>query len=193
MKFSVLISVYIKEKPEFLKKALDSIYNQTLRPDEIVLVKDGILTRELENVISIERKKFENQNIDFVCVQLQKNMGLGIALQKGLEKCKYEYIARMDSDDIALEDRFEKQADYMRQNSDLSVVGGYIDEFDKEGKIIRTKTMPLKHTELYKYGKYRNPLNHMTVFFRKKDVLAVGGYQPLKGLEDYYLWSRQYR
>ena len=129
MKFSVLISVYIKEKPEFLKKALDSIYNQTLRPDEIVLVKDGILTRELENVISIERKKFENQNIDFVCVQLQKNMGLGIALQKGLEKCQYEYIARMDSDDIAVEDRFEKQADYMRQNSDLSVVGGYIDEF----------------------------------------------------------------
>lgn len=190
MKFSVLISVYIKEKPEFLKKALDSIYNQTLRPDEIVLVKDGILTRELEDVISIERKKFENQNIDFVCVQLQKNMGLGIALQKGLEKCKYEYIARMDSDDIAVEDRFEKQADYMRQNSDLSVVGGYIDEFAKEGKIIRTKTMPLKHTELYKYGKYRNPLNHMTVFFRKKDVLAVGGYQPLKGLEDYYLWSR---
>ena len=176
MKFSVLISVYIKEKPEFLKKALDSIYNQTLRPDEIVLVKDGILTRELEDVISIERKKFENQNIDFVCVQLQKNMGLGIALQKGLEKCKYEYIARMDSDDIAVEDRF--------------VVGGYIDEFAKEGKIIRTKTMPLKHTELYKYGKYRNPLNHMTVFFRKKDVLAVGGYQPLKGLEDYYLWSR---
>lgn len=190
VQFSVLISVYIKEKPEFLEKALNSIYNQTLKPDEVVLVKDGILTRELEATISKSKKKFKADNIDFVCVQLEKNMGLGIALQKGLEKCKYEYIARMDSDDIAIKERFEVQVSYMQKNTDISVVGGYIEEFVEEGKAIRTKSMPIRYEDLHRYGKYRNPLNHMTVFFRKKDVLDVGGYKPLKGLEDYYLWSR---
>ena len=189
-KFSVLISVYFKETPKFLEKALDSIFNQTLKPDEVVLVKDGILTKELEDVISAEKNKFNKNNIDFVCVQLEKNMGLGIALQKGLEKCKYDYVARMDADDIATDTRFEYQLKYMNEHKDISVLGGYIDEFSVEGEIIRTKTMPLEYKNLYKYGKYRNPLNHMTVLFRKKDVIDVGGYKPLKGLEDYYLWCR---
>ena len=189
-KFSVLISVYFKEKPGFLEKALESILNQTLKPDEVVLVKDGILTKELEEVISAEKNKFNKNNIYFVCVQLEKNMGLGIALQKGLEKCKYDYVARMDSDDMATDTRFEYQLKYMNEHKDISVLGGYIDEFSVEGEVIRTKTMPLTYKDLYKYGKYRNPLNHMTVLFRKKEVLDVGGYKPLKGLEDYYLWCR---
>ena len=154
------------------------------------MVKDGILTKELEEVISAEKNKFNKNNIDFVCVQLEKNMGLGIALQKGLEKCKYDYVARMDADDIAEDTRFEYQLKYMNEHKDISVLGGYIDEFSVEGEVIRTKMMPLTYKDLYKYGKYRNPLNHMTVFFRKKDVLDVGGYKPLKGLEDYYLWCR---
>ena len=164
--------------------------NQTLKPDEVVLVKDGILTKELEDIISVEKNKFNKNNIDFVCVQLEKNMGLGIALQKGLEKCKYDYVARMDADDIAADTRFEYQLKYMNEHKDISVLGGYIDEFSVEGEVIRTKTMPLTYKDLYKYGKYRNPLNHMTVLFRKKDVTDVGGYKPLKGLEDYYLWCR---
>ena len=190
VKFSVLISVYNKEKPDFLEKALDSICNQTLKPDEVVLVKDGMLTQELEKVIDREQDKFIEHNIDFVCVQLDKNMGLGIALQKGLEKCSYDYVARMDGDDIATDTRFEYQLKYMKEQKDISVLGGYIDEFGVEGEIIRTKTMPLEYKNLYRYGKYRNPLNHMTVLFRKKDVTDVGGYKPLKGLEDYYLWCR---
>ena len=190
MEFSVLMSVYIKEKPEFLERALESIYNQTLKPKEVILVKDGLLTEELETIISKEIRKFNKSNIDFTCIQLEKNMGLGTALQTGLEKCYCDYITRMDSDDIAVSDRFEKQVNYIKKNPQISVVGGYINEFIEEGKIIRTKTMPLKYKELYKYGKYRNPLNHMTVLFRKKDVIDSGGYQPMKGLEDYYLWSR---
>ena len=189
-KFSVLISVYFKETPKFLEKALDSILNQTLKPDEVVLVKDGILTKELEEIISVEKDKFNKNNIGFVCVQLENNMGLGIALQRGLEKCKYDYVARMDADDIAADTRFEYQLKYMNEHKDISVLGGYIDEFSVEGEVIRTKMMPLTYKDLYKYGKYRNPLNHMTVFFRKKNVLDVGGYKPLKGLEDYYLWCR---
>lgn len=190
MEISVLMSVYIKERPEFLERALESIFNQTIKPKELVLVKDGVLTRELEMILNKERKKFEENDITFICVQLEKNMGLGIALQKGLEKCRCDYIARMDSDDIAVRERFEAQSKYMKKNTDVSVVGGYISEFVEEGKSLRTKIMPLNHEELYKYGKYRNPLNHMTVFFRKKDVLEVGGYQSMPGLEDYYLWSR---
>lgn len=190
LEYSVLMSVYIKEKPEFLERALESIYNQTLKPKEVILVKDGLLTEELETIISKEIRKFNESNIDFTCIQLEKNMGLGTALQTGLEKCDCDYIARMDSDDIAVSDRLEKQVNYIKNNSQISVVGGYINEFVEEGKIIRTKTMPLNYEELYKYGKYRNPLNHMTVFFRKKDVLDAGGYKPMKGLEDYYLWSR---
>ena len=186
----MLMSVYIKEKTEFLERALESIYNQTLKPKEVILVKDGLLTEELETIISKEIRKFNESNIDFTCIQLEKNMGLGTALQTGLEKCYCDYIARMDSDDIAVSDRFEKQVNYIKKNPQISVVGGYINEFIEEGKIIRTKTMPLKYKELYKYGKYRNPLNHMTVLFRKKDVIDSGGYQPMKGLEDYYLWSR---
>lgn len=189
-KFSVLISIYGKENPKFLEKALDSIYNQTLKPNEIVLVKDGILTQELEKIIAIEKSRFNKNNIDFVCVQLDENMGLGIALQKGLEKCKYDYVARMDGDDISTDTRFEYQLKYMKEHKDISALGGYIDEFSVEGEIIRTKTMPLTYKDLYKYGKYRNPLNHMTVLFRKKDVTDIGGYKPLKGLEDYYLWCR---
>ena len=96
----------------------------------------------------------------------------------------------MDGDDIATDTRFENQVKYMKEHKDISVLGGYIDEFSVEGEIIRTKTMPLEYKNLYKYGKYRNPLNHMTVLFRKKDVTDVGGYKPLKGLEDYYLWCR---
>ena len=190
LRFSLLVSIYCKEKSYFLEKALDSILNQTVKPAEVVLVKDGILTKDLEEIISVEKNKFNKNNIDFVCVQLEKNMGLGIALQKGLEKCKYDYVARMDGDDIAAVTRFEDQLKYMNEHKDISVLGGYIDEFSVEGEIIRTKTMPLTYEDLYKYGKYRNPLNHMTVFFRKKDVLDVGGYKPLKGLEDYFLWCR---
>lgn len=190
MEISVLMSVYIKERPEFLERALESIFNQTIKPKELVLVKDGVLTRELEMILHKERKKFEENDITFICIQLEKNMGLGIALQKGLEKCRCDYVARMDSDDIAVSDRFEKQVNYIKKNPQISVVGGYINEFIEEGKIIRTKTMPLKYKELYKYGKYRNPLNHMTVLFRKKDIIDSGGYQPMPGLEDYYLWSR---
>lgn len=190
MKFSVLISVYAKEKPEFLKKALQSIYNQTLRPNEIVLVKDGILGDELNHIIDLERSRYKNTYTQFICIQLSKNMGLGTALQAGLKKCRYDYVLRMDTDDIAVSDRFETQMRYMSAHPHISVVGGYIGEFITENVIIRVKSMPLKDGELYKYGKYRNPLNHMTVCFKKKDIMAVGGYKPLNGLEDYYLWSR---
>lgn len=187
--FSVLLSVYSKEKAEYLDLALDSITGkQTLMPTEVVIVKDGELTEDLDKVLDKYKKKYP-QIVNFV--KLEKNSGLGIALQIGLDNCKYDYIMRMDTDDVACPDRFEKQMNYMKKHPDVSIVGGTIGEFDSSpDEELRIKTMPLSYDKVYKYAKFRNPLNHMTVCFRKKDVLEVGSYQPMLYLEDQYLWSR---
>jgi len=188
-KFSVLMSVYYKENPKFLDLALKSVLiNQTVLPSEVLIVKDGELTKKLETVLNKYKEKFP-KIINFL--SFKENKGLGLALQKGLEKCKYDIVMRMDTDDIACRDRFEKQLKYMIENPDVSVVGGKIGEFYESPKEkLRIKDMPTSYEEVVKYSKFRNPLNHMTVCFRKKDILEVGNYQPLLYLEDHYLWSR---
>ena len=188
-KFSVLMSIYYNEKPESFDLCLRSILiEQTILPDEIVLVKDGKLTEELEFVIEKYQKKFPRI---FNIIALEDNVGLGNALNIGLAKCKYDIVMRMDSDDISVPERFEKQLKYMMKHKDVSVLGGFIGEFkDDKNKIERIKTMPCSYDEVKKYAKFRNPVNHMTVCFRKKDILEVGNYQPLFYLEDHYLWAR---
>lgn len=187
--FSVLMSVYYKEKPEFLDLSLKSILiEQTVVPTEIVMIKDGKLTNELEKVIKKYTKKFPDIIKTYA---FEENRGLGQALQTGLEYCKYDIVMRMDTDDICVPNRFELQLEYMKKNKDVSAVGGYIGEFvDEPTEKLRLKTMPLKYENVKKYSKFRNPINHMTVCFRKSDVLEVGNYQPLYYLEDHYLWSR---
>lgn len=179
---TVLMSVYKKENPAFLKTALDSIYAQTLKADEIVLVEDGGIPEALEEVIS--------QYPDIHIVKLEKNLLLGRALEAGLKECGYELVARMDTDDIMMPDRLEKQYRFMTEHSEIMACGGDIAEFIKEDVILREKHMPASPQELYRYGKKRNPLNHMTVMFRKSAIEAVGGYRHFPGLEDYDLWSR---
>lgn len=188
-KFSVLMSIYYNEKPKYFDLCLRSILiEQTILPDEIVLVKDGKLTEELEFVIEKYQKKFPRI---FNIIALEDNVGLGNALNIGLAKCKYDIVMRMDSDDISVPERFEKQLKYMMKHKDVSVLGGFIGEFkDDKNKIERIKTMPCSYDEVKKYAKFRNPMNHMTVCFRKKDILEVGNYQPLFYLEDHYLWAR---
>lgn len=188
-KFSVLMSIYYMEDPKYFDLCLKSILiDQTVLPSEIVLVKDGRLTDELESVIEKYQKLFPNI---FNIVALESNVGLGSALNIGLKSCKYDLVMRMDSDDVSVPDRFEKQLKYMKKHKDVSVLGGFIGEFkDDKNKIERIKTMPCTYEEVRKYAKFRNPINHMTVCFRKKDVLEVGNYQPLFYLEDHYLWAR---
>lgn len=188
-KFSVLMSIYYKEKPEYFDLCLKSILTeQTVLPNEIVLVEDGKLSPEIEFVIKKYQHMFPGI---FNIVALDNNVGLGSALNIGLKKCRYDIVMRMDSDDIAVSDRFEKQLKYMQMHKDVSVLGGFIDEFEEDvSKIIRTKTMPCSYEEVIKFAKFRNPINHMSVCFRKKDVLEVGNYQPLFYLEDHYLWAR---
>ena len=187
-KFSVLMSVYYKENPLFLHSALASIANQTILPNEIILVKDGKLGTELEQIIHEWEKKIGNI---LRIISLDKNRGLGQALNVGLEHCTYEWIARMDSDDIALPERFEKQFAYLVENSDLDILGSWICEFDNDPAVCsRERRVPASHKHIVTFARYRNPLNHMTVVFRKGAVEEAGGYMPMNGFEDYFLWMR---
>ena len=187
MGISVLMSIYAKENPDYLKQSLDSIYDQMLMPDEIVVVEDGKLGKDLSSIL--------DDYHDIKRIKSETNIQLGRALALGLKNCNYELIARMDSDDIARKNRLKIQKEYMDNHLDISAIGGDIAEFietDKDGKpiVLREKHMPTASKALYDYGKYRNPLNHMTVMFRKKDIEEVGGYEHMPLLEDYLLWSK---
>ena len=187
-KFSVLISIYYKENPQFFITALDSVINQTLQPNEIVLVEDGQLTDELYKVIETYKNKYPQL---FKIVQLKTNQGLGKALQIGVENCSCDLIARMDSDDIAIPERFEKQINFMREHPDIDVLGSSISEFDgKPENIISYRNLPTECNDIYKFGQFRSPVNHMTIMYKKKAVLEAGNYQTFKNIEDYYLWGR---
>lgn len=189
MKFSVLMSVYIKENPVYLDLALKSnLEEQILKPNEFVLVCDGGLTKELDAVIDKYQKRYPNI---FFVYRLKDNVGLGVALNYGLEKCTYELIARSDSDDICDEHRFAIQVEFMKNNTDVVAVGSAIDEFEDDVlKIKDIKYMPVGKSDILKSMVSRNPINHMSVMFRKAAVLNVGSYVHLPYLEDYYLWAR---
>ncbi|MFJ1364965.1 glycosyltransferase [Capnocytophaga canimorsus] len=185
MNFSVLISLYIKEKPEFLAECLESLKNQTLQANEVVIVFDGKITSELEDVVSQYSKE-----LPIKVIRLAENVGLGKALQKGVLACNHEIIARMDTDDIATPDRFEKQINFLRANPQVSVLGSNISEFNLQANDLKRKrVLPEKHSEIYEFAKFRCPINHPTVVFKKEDVLQVGNYSgELLLWEDYTLW-----
>lgn len=185
--FSVLLSVYNKEYPSFLDQALLSLYNQTLRPSEVVIVKDGILSDELNNIIDQWSKKWSI----IKSIQLANNVGLGEALKIGCNNCSYEIIARMDSDDLAMKERFEKQLKFLDENPGISVVGSWISEFEISPELIKgIRKLPTEPDRVRSFAKFRDPLNHMTVVFRKSKVIEAGGYIAFYYNEDYYLWVR---
>jgi len=188
IKFSVLISLYIKENPLFLQQALKSVFAQTCLPTEIVLVLDGQITEALQTVID----EYKNKYSDILkIIPLEKNVGLGNALNEGLKHCSHELVVRMDTDDICKPDRFEKQLAVFNQNPNFAVVGSWIDEFmDTPENIISTRKPPEKNADLINYAKSRNPLNHPSVMFQKSMIQEVGGYQHFYLLEDYFLWAR---
>lgn len=187
MQFSVLLSLYYKENSEYLRQSLDSIFNQTLKPDEVVLVEDGPLTTELYNIINEYIKRFPIIKI----VPLARNSGLGNALKEGLKYCTNDIIARMDTDDISKPDRFQKQISFLDKHPEIDVVGAWIDEFINDiSNVVSIRKLPETNDEIYDFGKKRNPINHPVVMFRKKAVEAAGGYLPFYLFEDYYLWVR---
>lgn len=182
MSVSVLMAVYSGDKPEYLRAAIDSLFWQTLMPDQIVVVADGPLTNELYSVIS--------SYSDICFLQLESNLGLGEALNKGLRCCDGELVIRMDADDICTKNRVQLQVDFMNSHPDVVVSSGFVQERDSEmTSLVAIKSVPLESANIDKAAKYRNPINHMAAVFRKEAVLSVGGYPPLRKAQDYALWS----
>lgn len=187
-KFSVLMSVYKNERSEYLKQAIESILTQSLLPNEIVIVKDGILTRELDLVIKEYQETYKDI---FKIVSFSENRGLGLALRDGVVACTHEYIARMDTDDICEPDRFEKQFAYLKKHPQTALIGTWIKEFSKSPDDPDTLTnLPCNNEEIIKFAKKRNPFRHMTVIFKKQAVLDSGNYRDFLWFEDYDLWVR---
>ena len=188
MKFSVLMSIYYKEKPEYFDRAMQSIWDeQNVKPDEIVLVQDGKLTDELYEAINQWNNKIGNI---FKTIPLEENVGLGDALNIGLKKCSYELVARMDTDDIAKQNRFEKQLKVF-ENSDIDICSSWVSEFDNdENKIISYRRVPQTHEEIVDFAKKRCPINHPAVMYKKSEVQNANGYKNMMWFEDYYLWVR---
>ena len=189
MKFSLLLSVYQGDEKDWLKLAFQSITNQTHLPDEIILVEDGKIPRDLKEIIrTFEKKK---KKIPLKVISLKQNQGLATALNKGIAACKYEWIARFDADDINLPDRFQKQVDFLRKNPNLDLLGGHSLEFFKISQTsFRVKKIPYNSLDVRAFAKKRNPFNHMTVFYKKSAVLKAGGYEDFPAMEDYHLWVK---
>lgn len=190
MKFSVLMSVYKNEKAEFFTAAVDSVMNQSVKPDQIVLVRDGQVPEELAKAIDAVLLKY---NGVITYIPLEQNGGLGNALRIGLEKCEYPLVARMDTDDICEVDRFEKQLQCFREDPSLDMCGGDVAEFiTAPTEIVSYRVVPKSDEEIKTAIKKRNPFNHMTVMFKKDTVIKAGSYEHFYLFEDWYLWLRLY-
>lgn len=186
--YSVLMSVYHKEKPEYLKQAIESIQAQTFPTDDFVLVCDGPLNEGLDAVIAAKQQEMgDTLNV----VRLAKNCGLGNALNEGIKHCKNELVARMDSDDIAYSNRCEKQINVFNTHPEVSICSGVVEEFTTDPAAVDTRrVLPETNAEIVEFAKKRNPFNHPCVMYKKTAVEAVGSYQDFYLLEDYYLWLR---
>lgn len=186
--YSVLMSVYYKEKPESLKQAIESIQSQTLPTDDFVLVCDGPLNEELDAVIAVKQQEM---GTSLNVVRLAKNGGLGNALNEGIKHCKNELVARMDSDDIAYPYRCERQLDVFNTQPEVSICSGIVEEFTTNPDTVDTKrVLPETNAQIVEFAKKRNPFNHPCVMYKKTAVEAAGSYQDFYLLEDYYLWLR---
>ncbi len=185
MNFSVLLTVYTNDSPIWFKEALDSLVDQTLLPNEIVVVKDGPITSELELVLS----EFSiSSKVTVNVFALETNQGQGKALNYGLTKCQYKYVARMDSDDICRGNRFELQINYLINNPETDILSGFVNDFGNNGESLGIRSLPLTSEDIKTYAKLRSPFNHGCLIYNKDKVLEVGGYNYSVQVQDYKLW-----
>lgn len=188
-KFSVSICVYNGDNAKDFDTALDSIFSQTVMPEEVVLVVDGPVNDGINDVI----EKYENKSGILKVVRLLKNVGHGNARRKGLENCSCDLVAVMDADDISLPDRFEKQISAFKSDNSLDIVGGNITEFIGEPEnIVGKRCVPQDDSQIKEYLKVRCPMNLVTVMFKKSSIESVGGFIDWYCEEDYYLWARMF-
>lgn len=186
--YSVLMTVYKKDNPSFVKQGIDSMLEQTVVTNDFVLVCDGSLTDELDTLID----KYETDNKEFFhVVRLEKNIGLGAALRQGLPLCINRLVARMDNDDIAYPDRCEKELKYYEIHPETSILGTYVTEFDSDiSNIMREKKVPTDMPSIMAFSKRRNPFNHSTVMLDKEKIMSVGNYSEMRTNQDVELWVR---
>lgn len=183
-KISVVMAVYKNDKAPWVRESIDSIMAQTLKADEIIVVVDGPIPTDIEDVLS-------SYSDSIKVIRVKDNTGLWNALNVGIAAARNELIARMDSDDIALPDRLALQVEEFRKDRTLSLVGGQVSEFYQDASsIIGQRSVPQEHVDIVKFSKRRSPFNHPTVMYDKTAILAVGGYRQLRRSEDYDLWMR---
>lgn len=188
MKYSVLMSVYYKENASWFDQALESIINQTIFPDEIVLVEDGKLTKELYNVVDKYVRKYP---LLFNIIEIKKNVGLGLALKQGILCCKNELVVRMDSDDYSVNDRCEKLLEVFKKDYSYDVVGSFEAEFENDIKnVVAMHKVPETSSEISNFMRRRCALLHPTVMYKKSAVIKAGNYQNVILYEDYDLFMR---
>lgn len=187
MNYSVLLTVYKTDNPNYFKLSLESMINQTAPSDDIVVVKDGPVTEEINAVIN----ELKVNHPEIHPLQIEKNVGLGLALNEGIKACKNELIARMDSDDISMPTRCEKQLSFFENDPDLDIVGCPVMEFvGTPNNIVGKRDVPLDNESIHKYNKRRDPFNHPTVMYRKSKVLKYGPYGDYRKNQDTDLWIK---
>ncbi|MDI3379573.1 glycosyltransferase [Acinetobacter sp. V89_7] len=187
--FSVLSSIYHKEQPSHFNDCMESIWDkQTLKPTEIILVEDGPLTLELDSIIAQWQEKLGNI---LRVKKLDKNVGTGKAKNIGLQECTFDIVSIVDTDDICVPERFEKQIEFLKNNPDVSIIGGQILEFVEDISMpTGMRKVPLSNEDLTEYAKKQSPFNNMTITYRKSHILEVGGYHHHLWMEDYNLFLR---
>lgn len=195
-KYSVLMSVYAGDNAEYVRIAIESMENQIVKPEQIVIVVDGPVSREIDNLLNEKAQKTDAEYSIDIC-RLEKNQGLANALNTGLEMCRNDLVARMDADDISLPERCERELEQFEKNDKLIVCGCNLDEFEtinlsdnSDIKVSTSRVVPETNNEIRKFMKKRQPVNHATVIYRKSAVQHIGGYIPLRRKEDFDLFSR---
>lgn len=183
--YSVLMPVYYKDNTEWLKISIESMLSQTIKPSEFIIIKDGPITSELEEVINYYCELFPKL---FVIENFENNVGLGRVLAYGVELCSNEYIARMDADDYSLPDRCERQLEIFEQDNSLDVVGSNVKEFTEEiNNIISYVNLPETNDEVIKFAKKRCPIRHPAIMYKRSKVLLAGNYRDYRHAQDYNL------
>jgi glycosyltransferase involved in cell wall biosynthesis len=186
--FSVIMPVYEGDVPSHFSDAIESVNTQTLKANEVIIIKDGPLSSELNSVLNVWKDRMPELNV----LALPMNVGLSSALNAGIDAAKHEWLARMDADDICRKDRFEKQIALIKANPELSILGSWITEFDENmAKEIAVRKLPETHNEILKYAQWRCPFNHMTVMYKKSALQKLGMYKNYGAVgDDYELWAR---
>ena len=181
------MSVYIRESPKSLSECFDSLLCQTVQAEEWVLVEDGPLTDELHEVVSLYSSKYPGL---IKLVPLEKNVGLGEALRIGVSECSNDLIARMDTDDISVPNRFEIQWRMFKDNPELDICGSHVREFEGNiDNVVCARKVPITDAEIKRYQKRRDAFNHPTVMYKKEAVLRAGNYRNAPLMEDSVLWA----